>query len=68
MPELFDHENGSNLGLNVAVFDAMDRPLGQADLMGKLILAQAQHRPCCSKLGGKRSALNAQKIVELRGV
>jgi len=64
-PKLFDHEDGSGLGLNIPLFDAVNGFLSQADLLGKLILAQPQHRPCGSQLGGERSPINTQHPVEL---
>jgi hypothetical protein len=65
-PKPFDREDGSNLGLNVTLFDAMNRLLRQPDLPGKLILAQAQDRPHRPKLGCEHGPLNTHRAVELR--
>lgn len=67
-PELFNHEDGSSLGLNIPLLDAVNRLLGQPDLMSELILAQPQHRPCRSQLGGKRSSLYTHDAIDLQGV
>jgi hypothetical protein len=65
-PKPFNHQDGSNLGLNVPMLDAMNRFLGESDLMGKLILAQAQDGPCGTQLGGKRRPLNTHNTIELQ--
>jgi hypothetical protein len=53
-PELFDHQDGSNLGLNLTLFDAMNRLLREPGPVSELLLAEAEHGsrrafrgPCC---------------------
>jgi hypothetical protein len=60
-PKPFDHQDRSH-----PVLDAVNGLLGQANLMSKLILAQAQDGPCCTQLGGKRRPLNTHDTIELQ--
>jgi hypothetical protein len=55
-PKLLDHDDGPSPGLDVGMLDAMNRLLGQSDLMRKLTLTETQHRSCGTNISGNRRA------------
>src|SRR4051812_3397611 len=62
---VLDLGNGSHLGLDGALLDAMNRFLGKTDPLGELILAQSQDSSCGANLGRERGSLGAQGAIKL---